>query len=66
MLVEPKVGHNSVIRNFVCKWNKLPRALRREKSKTKFTNKLKKNIDERKKKDANRTQTISTGKNGGL
>ena len=31
-----KWSQNSVIRNFVRKWNKLPRALRKEKSKKKF------------------------------
>ena len=41
-------GHqNSIIRNFVRKWNKLPRALRKEKSKKKFKKELKEEMQNR-------------------
>ena len=33
---QSKWSQNSIIRNFVRKWNKLPRALRKEKSEKKF------------------------------
>ena len=37
----------SIIRNFVRKWNKLPRALRKEKSKKKFKKELKEEMQKR-------------------
>ena len=38
---------SSIIRNFVWKWNKLPRALRNEKSKKKFKKELKEEMQKR-------------------
>ena len=42
-----KWSQNSIIRNFVRKWNKLPRALRKEKSKKKFKKDLKEEMQKR-------------------
>ena len=45
-----KWSHNSIIRNFFRKWNKLPRALRKEKSKKKFKKELKEKMQKRHKR----------------
>ena len=45
-----KWSQNSIIRNFVRKWNKLPRALRKEKSKRKFKKELKEEMQKRHKR----------------
>ena len=45
-----KWSQNSIIRNFVRKWNKLPRALRKEKSKKKFKKELKEEMQKRHKR----------------
>ena len=42
-----KWSQNSFIRNFVRKWNKPPRALRKEKSKQKFKKELKEEMQKR-------------------
>ena len=42
-----KLSQNSIIRNFVRKWNKLLRALRKEKSKKKFQKELKEEMQKR-------------------
>ena len=49
-----KWSQNSIIRNFVRKWNKLPRALRKENSKKKIFKRIKG-------RDAKKTRTISNG-----
>ena len=49
-----KWSQNSIIRNFVRKWNKLPRAPRKEKSKKKFKKRIKG-------RDAKKTRTSSNG-----
>ena len=46
-LSRQNVNQNSIIRNFVRKWNKLPRALRKEKSKKKFKKELKEEMQKR-------------------
>ena len=45
-----KWSQNSIIRNFVRKWNKLPSALRKEKSKKKFKKELKEEMQKRHKR----------------
>ena len=42
-----KWSQNSIMRNFVRKWNKLPRALREEKSKKKFKKELNEEMQKR-------------------
>ena len=42
-----KWSQNSIIRNFVRKWNKLPRALRKENSKKNFLKELKEEMQKR-------------------
>ena len=46
-LTKSKWSQNSIIRNFVRKWNKLPRSLRQEKSMKNFKKELKEEMQKR-------------------
>ena len=50
MIFLSKWSQNSIIRNFVRKWNKLPRALRNENSKKKFKKELKEEMQKKHKR----------------